>query len=772
MIDRLRTHLDDLLQTRRGVLIAATGAILLALVIRLLISGSRIPVEGRLATAIALALFASGTALSFRRGNRTWALWLFPLALVTPLSAIAAGTGQAQWLPLNLLVTSAGALAALLVSTRVALALAVIAPAMLFALWRGQPDSVVPLGIGVAGGWVATFACVLSIITMTWAWQALTQRARRLDAMQEQRVRLATEVIEQQERSSAWRTTALRIHESLLNSVRQVLAGGDIDRLTLRNELGPFAAPGYVWESNAPAPISALFAQVAADLRHDPALRFVTSETEVVLQPNTLHALRPALVEAVRNAIHHGQASEVELSARSDASHLVFTVEDNGLGFRGDARPGFGSTGVMTRSVGEIGGQLERRERDSGGVAITITVPNQPQMPSGRSRRTPAYSGGQTMSRFNAGRILITGPLAGSVVGGLLFMPFIAAQRELVAIIIALLGIALCVTVGYVQIRWRQLRGMQAVLAIAPAVLLTALASMLESGCDNVNTLAAVVNTAGLSVVVLAAWSSWPVALGGLLAWGAGAILLYGSVPLSCGQPLHLAVINVLFVFPMIILGTTVGARALARTRAREEDIANLEIRALARYAATREISNRLQDSVEAAVNVLEQIAQGAPVDVRRRRELECLDGRIRMEIQVDPAQAGGFALLARHLGEACWSRGIPLEIRAVQSSGDARPVSEEAIEQLCTIVVAANGRASVHAFTDGEEDHLCITTPTSSVSQAGLALGRSKRFGQATLWVEDGAGEDERIAVVLSREVDTASDAIQSSEFAASRRL
>jgi len=760
--DRLRTHLDDLLQTRRGVLVTATGVILLALVVRLLISGPRIPIEGRWAVLTAIALFAAGTFLSTQRVNLTWVLWLFPVALVTPIVAIASGTGEAQWLPLNLLLTSAASLAAVLVSTRSALAIAVAAPLALLALWNGRPESVVPLGIGVAGGLVAAMACLVAILTMTWAWQALTQRAIRLDARQEERVRLADEVIEQQERSLAWRTTALRIHESLLNSIRQVLAGGEVDRDVLEASLKPFTAPGYMWESNVSAPVATLFAQVSADLRDDPSLHFDSTSTDITLEPRVLQALRPALVEAARNAIYHGSASKVRFAVRRTDTVLVFTVDDNGVGIRDDAQPGLGSTEVLAKNIADIHGHLDRQLSQSGGISITITVPTVP---------TVSTRSAQAHSRFNAGRILITSPIAGAVVGGLLYMPFFAAQRDVKGVGIALLGILMCVLVGFVQIRWRPLRGLQAVMAIAPAVVLTVLASQLQPGCGDVNSLAAVVNTAGLAVVVLAAWSRWPIAILGLLAWGTGAILLYLSVPAGCGQTLHLAVINVLFVFPMMILGITVGARVLARTRAREEQILTLESRAMARVAATRDINGRLQASVNSAVALLQEIAQGAPVDTRRSRELECLDAHLRIEIQVDPNQAGGFAMLARHLGGICWQRGIPLEVRAVQSSADGRPVSDELVARLTALLLASGGRASLRAFTDGDEDHLSITAPFAAVSSAGLHSARSHVFADVNCWIEDGTGIEDRSTVMISRMIDHEAIPRQPMAFAASRR-
>lgn len=757
MGERYRTHVEDLRQTRRGVLITATGVILAALAIRLLISGSRIPIEGRLTAVLSIATFAVAIVLSLRVHERTWILWLFPIALLLPLLAITSGNGQAQWIPLNLLITSAGALSALLVPTRLAVAISGLAAGLLLILWVSRPNSVVPLGVGVAGGWVAALACAVAVLTMAWAWQALHQRAERLDATQLQRVRQATSVLEKQERSTAWRTTALRIHESLLNCIRHVLSGGSLDRQALQVELSPFTAEGYLWESDTPASVGTLFRQVAADLRQHPAVRFRIQDDEFDLQAGALRGIRPALVEAARNAIHHGRATDVIVSARLEGDQMHFTVDDNGSGISATARPGLGSTEVLARSINEIGGQWQWQARPDGGISVLVTAPLTAGRSSGEvaGRVNPARF---SNARFNPGRILITSPIAGAVVGGLLFMPYLASTGGLIAVLIALLGIALCCTVAFVEIRWRPLHGVWALAAMAIPLSLTLLASLLDSTCSNVNELAAVVNTAGLAVVVLAAWTKWPVAVTSLVGWGAGALLLYSNVPAVCGQPLHLALINVLFVFPMMILGTSVGARALARTRLREERIAALETRALARMSASRDITLRLQASVDTAVALLQEIANGAALDTRRRIMLECLDARIRVEIQVDPTQSGAFGLLARELVHGGSDVDVPVDVRAVQSSGDLRPLPVELVEILRSVITASHGNATLHAVTDGEEDHLSISMPVRCLAIVGLETGQSRMFDDVTLWVEEADGAEksgsERVAVVVSRTI------------------
>jgi signal transduction histidine kinase len=771
VIDGYPTHREDLRQTRRAVMITATGVILAALVIRVGISWSTVPSPGRFAVGLAILLFIIACVTSRVWGHtRAW-LWLFPTAVLLPLVAITAETIGAQWLPLNLLVTSAGALAALLVNVRAAILLALLSPLVLIGLWWGRPESVVPLGIGVAGGWVAAVACGVAVITMAWAWQALNARADRLDVAQALRVRHAMAVIEQQERSLAWRTTALRVHESLLNSIRHVLSGGAVDRDGLRSELSHVTAEGFLWE--APAPISTLFTQVPADLRHHPRVRFEIPEEDFNLDPTCLRAVRAAVVEAVRNALHHGQAGDVTVQVMRVDDRAVVTIRDDGIGISDTARPGLGSTAVLAANLDDVDGRWQWQASPDGGLQVTISVPVRIKVSSGHA------AGSSTATRFNAGRILITSPLAGAVVGGLLYMPYLAAVPLPTGwiggpAILALLGMALCLIVAYIAIRWRRIRGWTAIAAMAVPVALPYLARTMDPGCSSVDVLAASVNSAGLAVVVLAAWSRWPIGVIGLAGWGLGAFLLYMSVPLSCGQPLHLALVNVLFVFPMMMLGTTVGARSLARARQRDEEIADLEMRALARVGASREISGRLQQAVDAAVLQMRDIADGASLDERARRTLECADARIRIEIQVDPGSGSGvgaFSRLARELVTTCCQQQVPVEVRAVQSSADPRDLDGDLVARLHRVLANSAGRASIYVMSDGEEDHLTIVTPLSSLPAAGLSPGQITTCGDATLWIEQQSRDPgDRISMMLSRGVRMLDNADQGIALAASR--
>lgn len=84
--------------------------------------------------------------------------------------------------------------------------------------------------------------------------------------------------------------------------------------------------------------------------------------------------------EALRNALHHAEASRIEILLHWGAQELLLAVRDNGIGMRpsifDDARRGghFGLVGMRERAE-RVGGQLTVTSREGAGTEIALTLP-------------------------------------------------------------------------------------------------------------------------------------------------------------------------------------------------------------------------------------------------------------------------------------------------------------------------------------------------------------------------------------------------------------
>lgn len=80
--------------------------------------------------------------------------------------------------------------------------------------------------------------------------------------------------------------------------------------------------------------------------------------------------------EAVTNAVKHGRATEVTISARLEKHGLSLTVEDDGRGFSAPSSPGGGmGLHIMRYRARALGGELKIGQRSGGGAIVSVYCP-------------------------------------------------------------------------------------------------------------------------------------------------------------------------------------------------------------------------------------------------------------------------------------------------------------------------------------------------------------------------------------------------------------
>jgi len=92
------------------------------------------------------------------------------------------------------------------------------------------------------------------------------------------------------------------------------------------------------------------------------------------LQPETELALYRIAQESLTNVARHARASRVDVDLASEAARVVLVVRDDGEGLDGVPTEHGGLRGMRERAV-LVGGALEIREPDEGGVEVRVEVP-------------------------------------------------------------------------------------------------------------------------------------------------------------------------------------------------------------------------------------------------------------------------------------------------------------------------------------------------------------------------------------------------------------
>ena len=696
-----------------------------------------------------VALTVVATPIAVRLSGRTSRLWALPLAVLPlTLAAVLVPTGSPPWVPMPNAASYPTLLLILLTGRWTGLAIAVAGPAGLAGIWSLRPTNVVAGPLPLFGGWAAVLQMLATTLAVWWAWNTLVREARAADAEYALQERNAARAVVLQERAATWRQAATRVHESVLNTIRYVLSAGDPDRgrlaLEIADDVVATRSPGRAAAPTVPELVGAVLAESPSQVR----VEVLAEPPAVGLDPDVFDAVRAASVELTRNSLRHGGASRVMLTATVDAEgSLVVTVTDNGTGLESGSIPGIGLGTVAAASLAAVGGHCRLETASDGGVEAVVVVPRVRAVEAG-----PPVPG--TPSPLLQGRLLVTAALAGACAVGIVYFVRLALIGSATDRWAALLGIVGSVTAVLLVVRRRRIPGVAGLLLIlAPAAVPWLLLGEAYP-CGSVPGISAVLGISGFAAVTLAAWSGAVPAVVGGTVWALGGLLLVLSFPATCRESVSLALLHSVVVMPVLLSVSSAGATAYRRARRRTETSRQHEITEQSRAEAAVDINRQLNQAVTAALSLLRDVAAGAPLDDGMRRRLEIADGRIRAAIQVDPKASGGFARLAMSLVDDAAAHGIPVNVRALGSSSDPRPLPAP-VRRLLTGALRTAGRRTpvLQVFTDGHDDHLALSVEVAAVSAAGLVLGSTASFDDVTIEVEDEPDEASAgVSLLVSR--------------------
>ena len=703
-----------------------------------LLSWNRLSATDRAALAASAALVIVGWALS----RRTVGLWLItaaPLCLVVATMLSSVSPGAARWVALGVSTGHVAYGLVLLTPRRVGIVAVVVCSAALALVWALRPSNVVPGALDVAGGWISVASLGLSAGILWYVWHALLDQARADDARMQQVSDRLQEELAAQERSRMWRATVVSVHERLLSTLRYVLQADHLDRDGLRRLVGMdgTSPPEVNTPSLAEDVREATAARIAAGI-----IRVDASVLELPLSEEVRAAARSAIVECALNAVIHGDATDVHVTARRSPDACVISVADNGTGISSDARPGLGWTTTLGEGLGDVGGSWSHaRVRDR--TVVTLTVPAL----ADRSRPDFAEDG------FQQGRILISAPLV--TVG------IVGVAYDVIAGLAAPLGWPLVVTallasIGAVVLVARRQR--PSLLTSSAVILGLAgipwLLAVTGTPATAASASVAGLTTAGYALIAVGVWSRWWQWVVGLCLWAAG-VLTDANVGGVAGQdplPIVVALVNCLIIVPVVVVVASIGYRRFQRAQAAlalEREAMNRE---LIRANSAIFIDQHLSACVAQADGIIADLAGGEALDPERRQQVACLEGLIRATIQVDPIDSGEFTRVAARLVNTAFSVGIPAMVGTLVSSSDRTPLEPDLILDL-EALIRESSSVTVRTLNDGISDYLSLELrdPGSAAAVALAALEDSPHAREAVQVTPEADGS---VVVMVSRPI------------------
>ena len=703
-----------------------------------LLSWSRLSATDRAALAASAALVIVGWSLS----RRTVGLWLItaaPLCLVAATVLSGVSPGAARWVALGVSTGHVAYGLVLLTPRRIGIVAVAACSAALALVWALRPSNVVPGALDVAGGWISVVSLGLSASVLWYVWHALLDQARADDARMRQVSDRLQEELAAQERSRIWRATVVSVHERLLSTLRYVLQADHLDREGLGRLIGPDGANPPI--TNTPS--------LAEDVREATAARIAAgiirvdaSVLELPLSDDVRAAARSAIVECALNAVLHGDATDVHVTARRSPDSCLISVDDNGTGVPADAKPGLGWTTTLDEGLGDVGGSWSHaRVRDR--TVVTLTVPAL----ADRSRPDFDEDG------FQQGRILISAPLVTVGIVGVAYdvLAGLAAPRGWPLVVTALLA-----SIGAVVLVARRRRpslvaSSAVILGLAGIPWLLAVAGAPASAAS---ASVAGLTTAGYALIAVGVWSRWWQWVTGLCLWAAG-VLTDASVGGIAGQdplPIVVALVNCLIIVPVVVVVAAIGSRRFQRAQASlalEREAMNRE---LSRANTAIYIDQHLSACVAQADGIIAELARGEELDEERREQVACLEGLIRATIQVDPIDSGEFTRVAARLVNSAFSVGIPAMVGTLVSSSDRTPLETDLILDL-EALIRDSSSLTVRTLNDGMNDYLSLELRDTG-NGAGARLSTLEGSPRANVRVEAATEPDGSVVVMVSRPI------------------
>lgn len=339
----------------------------------------------------------------------------------------------------------------------------------------------------------------------------------------------------------------------------------------------------------------------------------------------------------------------------------------------------------------------------------------------------------------NAGIVLITAALGGSLITGWLYTAFIPFPQPLVwalALALALLGAAaaLALVLRRRSIPWP--RGL--VLVIAPAAFPWLLAGSTYS-CDAIGAVSAAASMSGFAIVCIGMWSRFIPMVVGLLVWVPGAIQLTQSTPLECAFAPTVIVLNVATFLPLVTIISLVGIRRQRRSMARLEATEVQAQLARARSETIAMIDSELSCTLREAADRFDDIADRGVVETADVVALQCLNARLRAAVQINLGTAHGFVRDAYGLIVTLTTEGVPITTGMLTGTSDERAIPTGIMTLLADAARAAHGGdVRLQTISAGDADFLSLTCPESACRAIGLAPGQSRVIDDVTLEVHE----------------------------------
>lgn len=628
-----------------------------------------------------------------------------------------------------------------------------------------EATSLLRSGSFLGRGSISSLMILSTGLYALYGWNLMIKRAKEND----ERMSSLLSNIEMLERTQTsqkyWRDLVIRVHETTLNTIRSLLTLRDKPLESFRDivekslsQSGPMMSRAQ--ERRSGSVIGSIRAGIAGAALEE-NVRIISKGINLHLDPQIAQAVERAVREALRNAVEHAHAKNIEVHWRTitqkieevsehERGRVMISIHDDGLPSTNQKFGGIGTSLVMTKSIRDLGGSLEIERGipgEHGGTIVRIEVPSVVE---------PLRSGAVDFPSFRAvdlGRYMALLTLFGPAITGIYFFPLLGiwwpgqwASRALGFMCLAYLLYRTFIRVK--KMGWIE--------SIALAICLLGIIFFLDLNpltCESAQPIQWIFNSVVYGLFIIFLWGRWQITL---LSYPIFLYLIapmHDLVPQDCNFIFNFPILNTLFSFLFVAVVFTIVYKTFEKVESYQDSRRNKNSEIVSEIEKSDAAFEKILELDTLAQKIIrEMVHTGGVMDTLSEHSLRRIDSQLRAEIQIDPVASSGFTLLAAEFVNVVVARNHWIDVRSIHGDEDGRPVPDLVRNRFMAIAEDLPNSSSIQVVVTEGHAEISLRSPGLVPESVKKLKSLLEKFDDQDLSVELSVSSGEEYVLIIRR--------------------
>ena len=740
-----------LIRLRRSLITVAISYGYFLLAFALWRRGAELPPITQAVVIVGAIIAVGGVVLA----GREIGLWLMTASLaIATIYLVVDPFVTIAWFQLSVLIAIISlAVVFLFIEHTWTLTISILVSLALFNFFAyfSAPVSLLRSGSFLGRGAVSTLMVLSTNIYALYGWNRMLMRARSNDIKMTNLLTEIKTLEKSQESQKIWRNLVIRVHETTLNTIRSLLTLKDTPIQNLRSAIeNSFQQDRSIMrkaqERRSGSVIAAIRAGIDSAALQE-RVRIISQGVNLHLEAQVAETIERVVREALRNAVEHAAARNIEIQWRTsidrtqsagerERGRVQIMITDDGSLPIASKSGGIGTSLVMAKSIRELGGTFTISTRDEltgTGAVVKLDVPTFVTDVDGGAVDFPSYSA------IDLGRYMALLTLFGPAMTGVFFFPILGIWWSGQWISQAIGFIALLYLLITTFIRMKRLGWIESTVTAIGLLSIIHFLQLDPLTCTQSQPFQWVINSSVYGLFIILLWGKWQITV------VAYPIFLYlvapfhDLIPQECNFIFNFPILNTLFSFLFVAVVFILVYKSFERVETFRDSrkVKNLElVSEIERSDAAFEKILELDATAQQIIREL--LEHTGPLSSDSQNSLRRIDARLRAEIQIDPVSSSGLTILARAFVNRVTEQNRWMEVRSIHGDEDAREIPPVIRERFFAVTGDVPNGSSIQVIVDDGYAELSL--------RCGSAIPDSVRDLQKTVQVI----QDPEIAVFV----------------------